>query len=73
MTEIEMYKKDNLTMRWTIVDANNTGVDVSSASLTFSVKKNFSDAAYSFQRKNTAAGGGDAHPAIRRLVACHCR
>ena len=73
MTEIPMYKGDNNNSRWTISDSSGVAVDITTAELVFSVKKNFSDASYSFQRKNTAAGGSDAEIEILTGASGVCR
>ena len=73
MTEIAIFKEDHMDLKWTINDANGDPVDITSASLTFSVKKNYDDSSYSFQRKNTAAGGSDAGIEILTGASGICR
>lgn len=59
MTAIEVYRGDSPTFEITVTDQNGDPVDLTGAEIVFSVKKKLTDTAYVFQRKNTAAGGGD--------------
>lgn len=57
---IDMVKGDNEDRRITITrTSDGAGVDLTTAEVRMSVKKNATDSNYYFQRKNTAAGGGD--------------
>ena len=59
MTELEVTQGDHFNFIGTVY-ASGLAVDITNASLTFSVKKKFREDNYAFQRKNTAAGGSDA-------------
>lgn len=58
MSDIEnpIIKGTNRTLRFTVIDSVGP-IDLSSAEITFSVKKYREDSVYSFQRQNAAAGG----------------
>jgi len=59
---IQMYLRDDRTLSLVVNDHNDAPVDLTGASITFTVKSKMSDPDTQavFQKKNTAAGGGDS-------------
>jgi len=57
---IETVTGTNDYFKFTLTNKDNgNAIPLDGAEITFSVKKLINDAAYTFQRHNTAAGGGD--------------
>lgn len=54
-----MYLGNDLNIDYTINDLDGSTVDLTGASITFSVKEERGATSYVFQRQNTAAGGGN--------------
>lgn len=72
--KIEMTQGDNATLKQTILYDNNTltPVNLTGCKIWFSVKKNYTDTSYEFQRRNTLAGGGDTEIKITNATAGEC-
>ena len=67
---ILMYTRDDRTLSLTVNDADDAPINLTGASLWFTVKEKTSDpdASAIFQKKNTAAGGGDTEIKVTDAV-----
>ena len=66
--DVEIYRGDNRTFKVTVKDGDGNAVNITGASIIFSVKEKIGDTGYNFQKKNTAAGGGDSQIKITDAV-----
>jgi len=57
---MEVYRGDNKTYEYTVWDASSSRVDLSSSSITMSVRTKETSTSYIFQRQNVIAGGSDS-------------
>jgi len=57
--KIVMYIGNNESFELEVTDEDDIAVPITDAEIIFSVKEDFTDEEYIFQRKNSFAGGGD--------------
>lgn len=57
--KLEIYIGNSETFELEVTDEDDIAVPIIGAEIIFSVKANFTDEEYIFQRKNSFAGGGD--------------
>lgn len=57
--KIEMFIGNSEDFELEITDEDNNAVDITDAQIIFSVKEDYDDEEYIFQRKNSFAGGDD--------------